>query len=252
VARGLGRTLTTLRPWHAGLATLVAIAASLATVCVFAVDAGAASKATDLKIAKAGLLRTSDFPSTWTQKKHDSSGDAEVEKAASKISSCQKYLTFMKTIKKNPRELSPDFELDQSSISNTVNVSTSVKAATSAMAAFGSSSMPTCLNKVFAVVLKAQFAKDTATAGQVSSISVQFTPLDGINLGDDSVVYQGIVTIELKTGESVQLQVGNAAVRVGRVVNDFSYSSTADISEVLANAIGQGLSRLEGALAAAS
>ncbi len=222
-------------------------------VCVvvvgaLAVEAGAASKANDGTVAKAAVLRIDDFPVTWTQKKRDTAGDAATERAASKISSCKQFASFISSNKKNPRALSPDFDLNQSSISNTVNVFTSEKAASGALATFGSSSVPTCLNKLFTALLKAQFAKDKTLSAQITSIHSQIAIAPGVTVGDESIAYAGSVVVALKNGQGITLDLGNEAIRVGRVVNDFAYTADSDISTVLSNAMNSSTARLMAAL----
>ena len=222
-------------------------------VCVvgvggLAAEAGAASKANDATVAKAAVLRIDDFPTTWTQKKRDISGDAATERAASEISSCKQFAGFMHANKKNVRALSPDFDLKQSSISNTVNVFPSEKAASSALATFGSGSVPTCLNKLFTALLKAQFAKDKTLSAQIKSIRSQIATAPGVTVGDESVAYAGTLVVSLKNGQGITLEVGNEAVRVGRVVNDFAYTADSDISTVLSDAMNSSTARLVSAL----
>ena len=226
-----------------------AVVAGLVFSCL-AVPVGAATSSADQTVARAGVLVAADFPSGWVQKPHDSSGDATAAKAASKISSCQQFAAFTKANKKNPRAVSPDFNLGQASVSNTVDLFASQQAAKAALAAFRSSSVATCLNSLFSVLLRAQLAKDKTVGPQIKSIKSQIALVSGVQGGDEAVAYEGPVVVTLKNGQATTIGVGYATIRDGRAVNGYSYTTDSDISTVLADAVNSSNDRLVAALAA--
>jgi hypothetical protein len=215
-----------------------------------AVPVGAATSSADQAIAQAGVLVAGDFPSGWVQKPHDSSGDAATAKAAAKISSCKQFAAFTKANKKNPRAVSPDFDLGQASVSNTVALFSSAQSATAALAAFRNSSVAPCLNSLFSVLLKAQLAKDKTVGSQIKSIKSQVALASGVQGGDEAVAYEGPVVVTLKNGQATTIDVGYATIRDGRAVNGYSYTTDSDISTVLTNAVNSSNNRLVAALAA--
>jgi hypothetical protein len=215
-----------------------------------AVPVGAATNGADQAVAQAGVLVAADFPSGWVQKPHDKSGDAIAAKAASKISSCKQFAAFTKANKKNPRAVSPDFDLGQASVSNTVDLFASTTAAKAALAAFRKSSVTTCLNSLFNVLLKAELAKDKTIGAQLKSIKSQIALVSNSQGGDEAVTYEGPVVVTLKNGQATIIDVGYATIRDGRAVNGYSYTTDSDISTVLSNAVSSSNNRLVAALAA--
>jgi hypothetical protein len=73
---------------------------------------------------------------------------------------------------------------------------------------------------------------------------------DIAGLGDDSVVYEGTMELTGADGSTSRVEVGNAAVRVGRAVDVVTYSTTGgSLTDVLTPAIDASVSRLRSALA---
>jgi hypothetical protein len=80
-------------------------------------------------------------------------------------------------------------------------------------------------------------------------VSVALDRQDIAGLGDDSVVYEGNMTIAGTDGSTTQIGIGNAAVRVGRAVDDVTYVTTsAPLTDVLTPAIDASVARLRTAL----
>ena len=94
------------------------------------------------------------------------------------------------------------------------------------------------------------------TAAGIESLrgtAVTLERQDIAGLGDDSVVYEGNMVLTGTDGSTVHLGVGNAAVKVGRVVDDVTYLTTdAPLTDVLAPAIDASVARLRTALARTS
>jgi hypothetical protein len=213
--------------------------------------ASAVSGGNDAKIAAAGALVASDLPSAWSQHKRDTSSDKATAAAAAKIPSCKAYRSFRQSVDsvKRSRVESPDFELGQSTFNNTVNVFASEKSASQALAMFGSSSIATCTDKLFTVLFRQQVSSDKKTAAQVKGIAVDVQPYDITNYGDDTVAYEGSATVTFKDGTTLQIGLGNTAVRVGRAVSDYSYTLfEQDAVDALSPAVEASIARLQAAL----
>ena len=120
-------------------------------------------------------------------------------------------------------------------ISNEVDVFKTERAANDALALFAKPSMVSCLQQLF----KKQLAQDPKTKGKIDSVSITLDRQDIAGLGDDSVVYEGNMTITGTDSSTTQVGIGNAAVRVGRAVDDVTYLTTsAPLTDVVSPAIG--------------
>jgi hypothetical protein len=216
-----------------------------------AAPAGAASSNNDAQIAQAGVLVASDLPTTWSQHKRDTSSEKDADAAAVKIPSCKTYRAFRASLQavKRSRVQSPDFELGQSTFDNTVNVFASEAAADKVLATFAKSSIPGCVDKLFTILFQQQMVSDKKTAAQVKGIKVSVEPYDITNYGDDTVAYEGNVTITFKDGTSLNIGLGNTAVRVGRAVSDYSYTVFDQAAvDALSPAVEKSVARLQAAL----
>jgi hypothetical protein len=229
----------------------LSVAAGTGALCVTAPVAGAASGGGDAKIAKAGVLVASDLPATWSEHKRDTSSDNAADAAAAKIPSCKAYRSFRQSLEavKRSRVQSPDFELGQSTFNNTVNVFASEKSADKVLTTFGGSTIATCTEKLFTALLRQQIASDKKTAAQVKGIEVVVEPYDVTNYGDDTVAYEGSATVTLKDGTTINIGLGNTAVRVGRAVSDYSYTVFDQAAvDALSPAVEKSIARLQAAL----
>lgn len=224
----------------------------LATTACLTTSADAASgSSADAQIARAGVLVPADLPATWSEHKRDTSSDKAADAAAAKIASCKTYRAFRASLQslKRSRVQSPDFELGQSTLENTVNVFSSESAADRVMTTFGNSSIPTCVDKLFTVLFEQQIGSDRKTAAQVKSIVVKIEPYDIANYGDDTVAYEGSATVAFKDGTSLDIGLGNTAVRVGRAVSDYSYTVFDQAAvDALSPAVEKSVARLQAAL----
>jgi hypothetical protein len=242
------RPMTILARKFGAPALLVAVVAGALWV---APAAGAASGGGDAQIAQAGVLVASDLPATWSEHKRDTSTDSATDAAAAKISSCKTYRSFRQSLDavKRSRVQSPDFELGQSTFNNTVNVFTTEKLADRTLTTFGGSTISTCIDKLFTVLFQQQIASDKKTAAQVKGIEVDVQPYNIANYGDDTVAYEGSATVTLKDGTTVDIGLGNTAVRVGRAVSDYSYTLFDQAAtDALSPAVEKSIARLQAAL----
>lgn len=222
----------------------VAVLAALAVAAAVS-PAGAASSSSDRAIARAGVLVLSDFPSGWQQgKRHDTSNSALDAKAA-KIPSCKPFMAFSKANRGNPHQSSPDFSLEQSSVTNAVSVYPSDEKATAAMVVFSDPSLPTCLDRLFTTVFRGELAKNKRIAKQITGITTDIAPLDGVRIGDEAVVYQGTVTVTLKVGAPQKIGLGVMSVRTGRALVGYSWTSDVGIESALQPAIVTSVGRLQ-------
>jgi hypothetical protein len=233
--------------------TVVAAAAvvAAASVPVWTASAASASKDADQKIAETGTLEPEDLPATWTQGVRDPNSDKTTDYAAKRISSCKRYVEFRKDIRslKHARAFSIGFAQGQNDLANTVNVFAAPGDAKAMMAKFADKSVATCVQKLFVVLLRAQLNAEQSTANQVSNISVDVTPSNVGEFGDDTIAYEGNVTVALKGGGTVTFGLGNTAIRVGRAVADYSYTIfDASAVDALTPAVQSSLARLQAAL----
>ena len=227
-------------------ATLALVVSGLAvSALVVGAPAGAGAVSTggsssNSQIAKAGVLVSADLPAGYVQKKHDTSSDKATQKTASKIAECKKLAAFFQTVKKYKQAKSPDFDQADTTISNTVTPFPSASKARSAMGTYTAAGLPACFGKLLAKVVASQGAQVTADIKQVG----------GVDVGDQAVAYEGPVDIAAKDGSTARLGFGTLAVRVGRVVDVYTYSHAAetDVSTTLENAVQSSLTRLQQAL----
>lgn len=235
------------------LRKIVAAAAVLAvfSVPLWTAAAAGASKATDQKIAETGMLEPEDLPATWSQGLRDPNSDKTTDYAAKRISECKQYVEFRKEVRslKHARAFSIGYTQGRNSLANTVNVFEAPSDAKAMMAKFADKSVPTCVQKLFAVLLRVQLDSQQSTANQVSNINVNVTPSDVGHYGDDTIAYEGNVTVTLKSGDTVTFGLGNTAIRVGRAVADYSYEIfDASAVAALTPAVQSSIARLQAAL----
>jgi hypothetical protein len=217
-------------------------------VGVAAVPAGAASTSStssDRAIARAGVLVLTDFPSGWKQAKRSDTSDAELDAKAAKIASCKPFMAFSKANRGHPHTSSPDFSHDQSTVTNAVSVYASGEQATAAMADFSDPGLPTCLDRLFTTVFRGELAKKKSVAKQITGITTDIKPVEGVRIGDEAVVYQGTVTVTLKTGAPQTIGLGVMSVRTGRAIDGYSWTSDVGIESALQPAIVASVDRLQ-------
>jgi hypothetical protein len=227
---------------------------ALAAVLALGASAGAASAATSgpAQVARAGVLRRSDFPAGWKQNPRPSSTDDELDQLAAKIAGCKPFLAFSQANKKNPRAKSPDFDLQQAHVNNSVSVFPSAAKATAAMRTFNDARLPDCLKQLFSAEFRSQLAKNKQVAKQLKSVKVAIGRLDGLQIGNEAAAYEGTVDVGLKDGTVTTIGLAVIAVRVDDAIAGYSYTADTDISTALQPAIVLSVSRLQSATAAAS
>jgi hypothetical protein len=209
----------------------------------------ARSASGDRKIAKAGVLVSSDFPAGFASQPSGAESNAAVAKLAKGIPGCAQYIALKKATDQQPQAKSLDYEDSTRQVSNEVDVFPSAAAARGALALYATTSVPTCLERLFTKLLTQTYAKDPKTKGKIARIAVTITPQAVSGLGDNSVVYEGNAKITGKDGTTEQIGLGNAAVLAGRAVSDFDYVTTgAGLNEVLQPAVVSSVARLRAAL----
>ena len=228
-----------MRGWR-----IVLVSVSLAVVSgVIAPAAGAASggTASDKEIATAGVIVASDLPATYTQSARDATSDAKTTKLATKIPACKKVVAFMSAVKKNTEVKSDDFDQGQTSIDNTVTIFPNEAKAKVAVTAYAATGVPACFAQLLGKVAKQAGGKATVDIKKVQDVSA----------GDQSVAYEGPVTLTEPDGSTTTQAFGNLVIRVGRGVAVYSYNHDAQtsITAELKDAVSSSGGRLQSALA---
>jgi len=210
---------------------------------VLAPAAGAASTGspTDKQIAAAGVLVAGDLPATYAQSARDTSSDAKTQKLAAKLPACKKLVAFMKATDKNTEAKSDDFSQGQTLVDNTVTVFPTAAKAKAALDAYSATGLPGCFGQLVGKVAQQAGGKAQAEIKKVKDV----------NVGDQSVAYEGPVALTESDGSSTTLAFGNLVIRVGRGVAVYSYNHDAQlsISGDLKNAVSSSGGRLQSALA---
>ena len=210
----------------------------------------AAAASSDQSVAKAGVLVGSDFPADWTQSTRGQTSDKTLDAAAAKVAACKPFLAFSRANKKNPRAKSPNFDLQNANVTNSVSVFPSQAKATAAMHTFADRRLPACLDALFRSVFTQQLKKTSSLAGQLKSVDTSIAPVTDVRIGDQAVAYQGTVDVAFKDGTSQSVGLGIVSVRVGKAVSGYSWTSDTDISAALQPAIVQSVTRLHDAQSA--
>jgi len=247
VTRAVARALARAFARTAGGALVIA--------CAMGASAGVATAATTSgaqAVAQAGVLQATDFPAGWKESTRPASSDNELDSQAAKITTCKPFLAFSKANKKNPRAESPNFDLEQSHVNNTVSVYPSVTTATAAMKIFDNARLPACLDKLFSAEFKTQLAKDKKVAKQLRSIKVDIGRLEGLAIGDEVAAYKGTVEVGLQGGTTSTFGLAVIAIRVDNAFAGYSYTADSDISAALQPAIVSSVGRLKAATTAAA
>ncbi len=228
-----------MRGWRI---VLVAVgAAVLSGVVAPAAGAASGGGASDKEIATAGLIVASDLPATYTQSPRDTSSDAKTTKVAKTVPACTKVVAFRKAIEGNTKVQSDDFDQGQTSIDNTVTVFPTAAKAKAAVSAYAATGVPKCFAQLLAKVAKQAGGTATADVKKVPDVSA----------GDQSVAYEGPITLTEADGSTAVQAFGNLVVRVGRGVAVYSYNHDAQtsIEADLKDAVSNSGGRLQAALA---
>ncbi len=210
---------------------------------------GRAAGSSEQQIARAGVLVRSDFPSGWKSSTRGQTSDAALDAAAKQVASCQPFLAFSKANKTNPRAKSPNFDHEQSNVTNAVSVYPSTAEAIAAIHVFSDSRLPDCFQRLFSSIFERQLAKG-ANADQISSVNTSIAPVSDVRIGDEAVAYQGTVDVGFKDGTTLTIGLGVVSARVGDAVIGYSWTSDTDISAALQPAIVKSVNRLQKAQSA--
>jgi hypothetical protein len=209
-----------------------------------------AAASSDQIVAKAGVLVGSDFPAGWTQSTRGQTSDKTLDAAAAKVATCKPFLAFSRVNQQQPRAKSPNFDLQQANVTNTVSVFPSNAKATAAVHTFADRRMADCLDALFRSVFTQQLKKTSSLADQLVSVHTSIAPVTDVRIGDQAVAYQGTVDVGFKDGASQSVGLGMVSVRVGNAVAAYSWTSDTDISAALQPAIVQSVTRLHDAQSA--
>jgi hypothetical protein len=217
----------------------------LAGSVIVAGAAPATAAPSDKEIARAGVLVRADFPSDWTSSTRGQTSDAALDAAAGQVESCRPFLAFSRANRKKPRAKSPNFEHEQSNVTNTVSVYPSNAKASAALHMLSDPGLPDCLERLFSSVFEQQLAKQSDVAGQIISVNTSIAPVTDVRIGDEAVAYQGTVDIAMKDGTTQTIGLGIVSSRVGAAVAGYSWTSDTDISAMLQPAIVKSVNRLQ-------
>ena len=224
----------------------------LASLTLLLGGAPAFAASADQQLANQGIVVAGDVPATWTASRNDTSGDAKNLKLAAKTKGCASYVKFATANEATTKAVSNDYSSSTSEqISNHSYVHKSAAVAGKVIGAFGSSSVPDCLSKVFSTAIKTQLAKDPKASKTIRGIDVALQPVDVGNTGVPTVAYEGTLSIKLKDGTSQDLDVGLVAVQIDRVILTYSIQAPIDsttIQSAIATALTNTVTRTTSAL----
>ncbi len=253
---GTSRVLTTIAVAAVFTATLAACGSSGSSKST---STTSPSTAVDKQAMRAGLLRTSDFPTGWRDKgtPPSTSSDNESQRVAKGIAECREFVKQAEISDRQIKVESTEFENGTEAAANPDQVSTSSNdvvayasagAAKTAYDAFAGSSTETCLQRLFDKILQQQMAA-SATPGQPTPKLVTSVQRLGVPAaGDATTAYEVVVTIELGAA-SQQLGLVVQLVRVDRYVVNYTatlYQSVPD--QFGENLVARSMGRFEAAL----
>jgi hypothetical protein len=223
-----------------------ALALAVVIAVLPAIAANASSEADDTAIAHAGVLVATDFPAGFAANPSSDKTHADNIRLAKGVDGCRPYISLQKSVSSLPQAKSPRFADAARSVGNEVDVFPTERAASSALVLYAKSSVVGCLENLF----EKQFRQDPATRTSLEDVVVELDRQDITGLGDDSVVYEGTVTLTGTDGSTAKVGIGSAAVRVGRAVDVVTYTTTgAELTDLLAPAIDATVLRVRTALA---
>lgn len=222
---------------------IVAACASFALFVSAATAAGAAPRSSDLGVARAGLFVASDFAAGFTAAAPPDTTHTDQISMARGVEGCGPYVAIQKKLTVTPTADSMQYSDHGRTIGNEVAVLASDKAAASFLVLYEKPSMVGCLENY----LEKQFRRSSGS--QLDDVTVALERQDIAGLGDASVLYEGVATLELTDGTSAKLSIGTAVVRVGRAIDSILYSTSgASLTDVLTPAIDASVGRLRTAL----
>jgi hypothetical protein len=193
--------------------TLLAVLGGLGGGLGVVTAAAAGAKASDAAIAKQGLLRLSDFPAGWTQRRHKDSKPTG-------IASCKATEQVVAKNKKY-KASSPDFAQGELTLAqNTVLVFPKPAQATAYLAPYQSDSAAKCLQQS----TEKAFRKVKGTTVDVQQLDLSSAIQAGSGTIDDAVGYELRVTAPQPSG-NIQLFLVAVAIRTGRAVAGYTTES---------------------------
>ncbi len=209
-----------------------AAVASVVAVLLFATaPVAGASKADDVKAARAGTLVAVDFPSDWTGTRSQAISDEQAIKVASKIPGCSQYVKLRKITAVLPEARSLEYSDGvATTASNVVTAFSSHAKAAAALKLFSGSTIASCLEKF-------------TVKGAGGGIEVSVAQSDVSNLGDAAIAY----TAEVSAPDGSKAKFINIAVKVGRFVDVYSFQNSDDNppNDILEAATASSLTRLQ-------
>jgi hypothetical protein len=222
------------------------LALAFVLTAITATAAGAASQSGDTAIARAGAFVATDVPDGFEPTAPSDQSHADNIRLAKGVEGCGPYVTLQKSVASLPQVKSSRFADATRAVGNEVDVFPSERAATAALVLYAKSSVVGCLENLF----EKQTLQDPKSRAGLDDVVVDLDRQDIARLGDYSVVYEGSMTFTGTDGSTTKVGIGSAAVRVGRIVDVVTYTTTGDdLTEVLTPAIEASVLRVRSALA---
>jgi hypothetical protein len=222
----------------------VVVAASMG-VAAAAAGSGAASPTRDDALARAGVFVAGDFPPGFTAAAPSTTSHNDNLRLAKGVDGCSPYVALQKSLVSLPQARSSSFGDGARTVSNEVDVFDSAKAASAALVLYARPSVVGCLEGIF----EKQFRQDPKLHPVLDDVVVDLDRQDIAGLGDESVEYEGVITLTGSDGSTDKIGIGSAAVRVGRTIDVIVYSTTGDaLTDILTPAIDSSVTRVRGAL----
>ena len=216
----------------------------IALLGIYALPVTAAPRNADSRLATSATFVPGDFPPGFGATAASVPTNADNIRLAKGVAGCGPYITLEKSTSTLSQARSPRFGDGSRTVENEVDVFKTDRAARDALVLYAKPSVAGCLKKLY----EKQIRANPALLGKVAAVAVTLARQDIAGLGDDRVVYEGTVVVTGTDGLMEQVAVGTAAVRVGRVVDAVSSSSTgADLTEILTPAIDASVARLRDA-----
>lgn len=176
----------------------------------------------DMAAAADANLKSSDFPSGWTSKPHDSSKSDSDKVFDQQIADCL-GVPVAEISKEGPANVdSPDFSDPDgnATISSSVSYLASSDLAKSKFTLYNGAKVPQCLGLAFSGVMKDSIQNpkpgtDTLPPGTTVG-DAKVDKLSLPSMGDESVAYRLVVPIDV-SGQKINLTIDFAVIRKGRV-----------------------------------
>jgi len=214
---------------------LAGLVASLAAVALLAAPAAASpSSAQDRALAQSAVLQPSDFPAGWTT--GPGTDSAKADRIRGGIADCRRYQRLVTTLRRQP-EASANFLQRSASVSSTVFVLSSARAAQAAFTQLTSPGVVRCLQRFLGVVVtQSIFIRGAPARLQ----GVSGVPATVPQAGDQTTAFQFVVTLAA-AGLTAPVYEQVEVARVGRGIAEFSFESPSmpvppDLRDALVNA----------------